>query len=86
MAFFGQDVQKRAATMRKLQGNPRGLPFQYGPVDSVDNGARYLNISRTKTWSLISDGILPCIRIGGRTMLRKDDCDALLARSLQRVA
>lgn len=60
----------------------KGLPFQFGPVDSVDNGARYLNISRTKTWNLISAGTLPCVRIGGRTMLRKEDCDGLLARSL----
>lgn len=62
---------------------PAATPFQFGGADSVDNGARYLGISRTKTWRLIGEGTLPCVRLGGRTLLRKVDCDALLARHVE---
>jgi excisionase family DNA binding protein len=62
---------------------PPTTPFQYGGADSVENGARYLGISRAKTWRLIRQRTLPCVRLGGRTLLRKVDCDALLARHLE---
>lgn len=46
--------------------------------------AQYLGISRTGLWRLLKSGALPPCRIGGRTLVRRTDLDALLDRSVRR--
>jgi hypothetical protein len=42
--------------------------------------ARYPGVSGSKVWSLIEPGELPSVRLGGRTVVRVVDADALLFR------
>lgn len=50
---------------------------------TVLEAADYLRISRTTIYRLFNDGSLPRARVGGRTLVRRADCDALLARSIR---
>ena len=48
-------------------------------VDTAD----YLGISRTGVWRLLKKGEFPCVRIGGRTLFRREDLDAFIQRQVQ---
>ncbi|WP_133768512.1 helix-turn-helix domain-containing protein [Enterovirga rhinocerotis] len=48
---------------------------------SVNEAADYLRISRASVWRLLKIGALPRVRLGGRTVIRRVDLDALLARA-----
>lgn len=50
---------------------------------SVESGAEYIGISRSSAWRLIKDGTLPCVRLNGRTLLRRVDLDSLLERHVR---
>ncbi|WP_083786709.1 helix-turn-helix domain-containing protein [Methylobacterium nodulans] len=50
---------------------------------SVDEAAEYLRISRASIWRLLKRGELPRVRIGGRTVIRRIDLDAFLAKAVQ---
>ena len=47
--------------------------------------ATYIGISPAGIWRLLKSGRLPCVRIGGRTLFRRVDLDALLETSMERV-
>jgi excisionase family DNA binding protein len=49
----------------------------------IEDGAHYLGVSRSSAWRLIKSGSLPCVRLNGRTLLRRVDLDALLERSVE---
>jgi excisionase family DNA binding protein len=53
---------------------------------TVKEAADYLRISRTTLYRLFSDSALPRTRIGGRTLVRKADVDAFLARCVEGAA
>jgi excisionase family DNA binding protein len=42
--------------------------------------ARSLGIGKTKLFELITSGALPAVRLGGRTLVRRDDLEAFTAR------
>lgn len=42
--------------------------------------ARSLGIGKTKLFELIAKGDLPAIRLGGRTLVKREDIEALVAR------
>ena len=46
----------------------------------VPEGAKYLGVSEPTAWRMLRDGTLPRIKLRGRTVVRRADCDALLAR------
>ncbi|MFC5556796.1 helix-turn-helix domain-containing protein [Methylobacterium iners] len=50
---------------------------------SIEASAEYLGVSRSSIWRLIKAGTLPCVRLGGRTLLRRVDLDALLAHHVR---
>jgi excisionase family DNA binding protein len=48
----------------------------------VKEAARKIGISTSKLWGMIADDQIPCIRLGGRTLIRRTDIDTLLAASV----
>ncbi|WP_238273390.1 helix-turn-helix domain-containing protein [Methylobacterium cerastii] len=48
---------------------------------SVDELAAFFRISRASVWRLLKKGSLARTRIGGRTVIRRIDADAFLARA-----
>ncbi|WP_082528700.1 helix-turn-helix domain-containing protein [Methylobacterium sp. Leaf466] len=48
---------------------------------TVDEVATYFRISRASVWRLLKSGALARARIGGRTVIRRLDADAFLARA-----
>jgi excisionase family DNA binding protein len=57
----------------------------FQPVQSaaltVEEAAEYLRVSRTTLFRLFNQKILPRARIGGRTLVRRVDLEALLERA-----
>lgn len=49
---------------------------------NVDEASRYLGISRANLYMLFKSGELRPAKVGGRTLVRRVDADALLERSL----
>lgn len=49
---------------------------------SVNEAARYIGISRANLYRLFQSGELTPTRIGGRTLVRRVDADALLEKSV----
>mgnify|MGYP004719550539 CR=1 FL=1 len=49
----------------------------------VPDAARYLGVSRASLYRIFKDGTLRPAKIGGCTLVRRVDLDALLARSVQ---
>ncbi len=49
---------------------------------SVDEAASYIGVSRATLWRLLKSNALARVRLGGRTLVRRADLDALLARSI----
>ena len=49
---------------------------------SIPAAATYLSISRASIYRLIKSGDLPRAKVGGRSLIRRQDADALLSRSL----
>jgi excisionase family DNA binding protein len=47
---------------------------------NVNEWCRWSGIGRTKTYELISDGSLPIIKIGKKTLIRVSDGEALFNR------
>lgn len=50
---------------------------------TVDEAASYLRISRAGLYRLLREGSLKPARVGGRTLLRKVDLEAFLARCVE---
>jgi excisionase family DNA binding protein len=42
--------------------------------------ARSLGIGKTKLFELIGSGALPAVRLGGRTLIRREDLEAFTAQ------
>lgn len=53
----------------------------YSPVLSVNEAAAYLRVSRVHVYNLLRAGKLPVVKVGGRTLIRRSDADALISRS-----
>jgi len=53
-------------------------------VVAIPEAARRLGIGRSTVWALIARGSLPVVRIGGRTLVRVNDLDAFVERSVDR--
>jgi excisionase family DNA binding protein len=49
---------------------------------TVDEAADYLRVSRATIWRLLRNKLLARARIGGRTVVRRVDADAFLARAV----
>jgi excisionase family DNA binding protein len=49
---------------------------------TVDEAADYLRVSRATIWRLLRNKLLARARIGGRTVVRRIDADAFLARAV----
>jgi excisionase family DNA binding protein len=50
---------------------------------TIDEAARYISVSRATIWRLLKSKSLARIRIGGRTVVRRTDLDALLAKLVE---
>lgn len=50
---------------------------------TVDEAANYLSVSRATIWRLLKNKLLVRTRIGGRTVVRRVDLDAFLARAVE---
>ena len=42
------------------------------------DASRYLGVSATTLWRLSREGVLPRVKVRGRTLYRRDDLDTLL--------
>lgn len=49
---------------------------------SVSAASRYLGISRASLYRLIKTGVLAPAKVGGRTLIRRVDADALLEAAI----
>jgi excisionase family DNA binding protein len=62
------------------------MPKSNFPIPSgaltVDEAADYLRVSRATIWRLLKNKSLARARIGGRTVVRRIDADAFLARAV----
>ena len=47
---------------------------------SIPAAATSLGVSARTLWRILRDGELPCVRIGGRTMVSVADLDAFIAQ------
>ena len=52
-------------------------------VLTVSETAVYFRISRATVWRLLRTGELKKVRIGGRTLVRRVDADAFLAKCVE---
>ena len=52
-------------------------------VFTVPEAMDYLRISRATFYKLTANRSLPVAKLGGRTLIRKSDVDALLERSIR---
>jgi len=50
---------------------------------TVDEAADYIRVSRATIWRLLRNKSLARARIGGRTVVRRIDLDAFLARAVE---
>jgi excisionase family DNA binding protein len=50
---------------------------------TVDEAADYIRVSRATIWRLLKNKLLVRTRIGGRTVVRRVDLDAFLARAVE---
>ena len=50
---------------------------------TVDEAADYIRVSRATIWRLLRNKLLARARIGGRTVVRRVDLDAFLARAVE---
>lgn len=51
---------------------------------SIPAAASYLSISRASIYRLIKAGELPLVKVGGRSLIRRSDADALLTNCMDR--
>jgi excisionase family DNA binding protein len=61
----------------------RKAGYQPSAAMTVLEAADYLRISRANLYRLFQTGELKPAKVGGRTLVRRVDADALLERSLQ---
>lgn len=57
-----------------------GLKFPPGAFP-VGDAAEYLGVSEPTIWRMLRDGSLARVRLRGRTVVARAECDALLARA-----
>jgi excisionase family DNA binding protein len=50
---------------------------------SIPAAAQYLALSRSGIYRLIKNGSLPRLKVGGRSLIRRADADALLELSIE---
>ena len=50
---------------------------------TVDEAADYIRVSRAMIWRLLKNKLLARTRIGGRTVVRRIDLDAFLAKAVE---
>jgi excisionase family DNA binding protein len=50
---------------------------------SIPETATLMGVSRTTIYELIKDGLLPCVKVGSRTLIRIEAIDQLL-KSLEK--
>ena len=50
---------------------------------SIEATADYLSVSVSSVWRLLRSGELPKAKIAGRTLVRRVDAEALLARAVE---
>ena len=53
---------------------------------TIHEATAVAGIGRTKLYELVNAGELPLVKIGARSLIRRADLEALLARNLVRVA
>ncbi len=52
--------------------------FEPSAAMSIPSAAKYLSLSRSGIYRLINNGTLHRVKIGGRSVIRRADADALL--------
>lgn len=72
--------------MSKSSTSATTTPPRDGAFMSIPEGADYLRLSRSSMFRLMRRKEVAVIRIGGRTLLRRGDLDALAARHLEPAA
>ena len=60
--------------------NPAAIAY------SIAETCRLIGVSEFKLRAMLRDGELQCVRLGGRTLIRRADIDALLAANVVRAA
>ena len=68
--------------MPKKQNNAMGqsgLPPHLQFLVSCSEAARALGISKSGVYNLLRDGVLPSVRLGGRTLIRAADLEKFVA-------
>lgn len=54
-------------------------PINKEPISySVREAAAVIGISRSKLYTMLGTGEIQCVRLGGRTLIRRSDIDKLL--------
>jgi excisionase family DNA binding protein len=54
-------------------------PINKEPISySVREAAAVIGISRSKLYTMLGNGEIQCVRLGGRTLIRRSDIDKLL--------
>jgi excisionase family DNA binding protein len=74
-------------TRAALMGQADELPTVAGKLAyTVAETCRIMSIGRTHLYDLIRSGDLPVVKLGGRTLIARDDLEALISRRRQRAA
>jgi len=50
---------------------------------TIDQASEYLAVSRAQIYRLFKNGELKAAKVGGRTLVRRIDADALLSRAVE---
>lgn len=69
--------------MEKAIREARRLDYQPSAAMTVTEATDYLRVSRASLYRLFASGELKPAKVGGRTLVRRIDADALLERSVQ---
>lgn len=75
LAELVEVVAKRAADLVAERIMEREEPWL-----SVEDAARYLACGKSRVYAVTASGALPCVKDGVRTLLRRSEIDAYLAR------
>jgi excisionase family DNA binding protein len=54
---------------------------EYRLAYGVKEAAKKIGISTSKLWGMIAKNEVPCIRLGGRTLIRTCDLESVLTRA-----
>lgn len=76
----------KGLAVNEVNEHLRGRSVPTPTLMTIEEVAADWRVNRSTVWRKIKSGELPVVRIGGRTLIRRTDKDAFIARCLEGAA